>query len=63
MSREESKKIRRKRKHYEIENNEDEKILIDLKTEVKWITEIENLSKFQISKRILKYIRRLSENN
>ena len=30
MSREVSKKIRRKRKHYEIENDEDLKIFIDL---------------------------------
>ena len=35
MSREESNKITRKRKHYQIENDEDEKVFIDLKTVVK----------------------------
>ena len=35
MSREESNKIKWKRKHYQIENDEDEQVLIDLKTVIK----------------------------
>ena len=57
MSREESKKISRKRKHYEIENDEDEESIHWSKNSSQNEShEIENLDKFQIRKRMLKSI-------
>ena len=57
MSREESKKISRKRKHYQIENDEDEESIHWSKNSSQNEShEIENLSKFQIRKRMLKSI-------
>ena len=57
MSRQESKEIRRKRKHYQIENDEDEKSINWSKNSCQNESQqIENLSKHQIRKRMLKYI-------
>ena len=57
MSREQSKKISRKRKHYQIENDEDLKSIHWSKNSSQNESqEIENLSKFQIRKRMLKSI-------
>ena len=57
MSREEPNKITKKRKHYQIENDEDEKsINWSENSSQNESQEIENLSKFQIRKRMLKSI-------
>ena len=57
MSREESNKIKRKRKLYEIKNDEGEKSINWSKnSSQKESQEIENLSKFQIRKRMFKSI-------
>ena len=59
MSREESKEIKRKRKHYELENDEEEKSIHWSKNSCQNESqEIENLSKFQIRKNAQIYIRR-----